>query len=97
MSDINGADLLRVALQAAVPLWVQEVQSWSTESRLAVARECADVVASKGDVLQFGGKRGEAAAAFNALARGLACCAYQPGGVTFLGDHYEAEVQTDAN
>lgn len=94
MSDINGADLLRVALQAAVPLWVQEAAIWSAEYRLTVARESADVVASKGDVLQFGGEKGEAAKAFNALARGLACCAYQPGGVTFMGDHYEAEETT---
>jgi hypothetical protein len=90
----STADLMRTSLAAAVPLWIAEVSGWSTERRLATARECADVVASKGDVLQFGGKRGEAAEAFNALARGLACCAYQPGGITFMGDHYEAEETT---
>jgi len=34
-------------------------------------------------------KRGESAAAFNALAKGLACAAFQPGGVKFLGDRWE--------
>ena len=32
----------------------------------------------------------ETAAAFNALAEGLACLAFSPGGVTFYGLHFEA-------
>jgi hypothetical protein len=78
-------ELMRTSLAAAVPLWIAEVSGWSTERRLATARECADVVASKGDVLQFGGKRGEAAAGFNALARGLACCADLLLGESWIG------------
>jgi hypothetical protein len=89
---VSARDLMSTSLQVAVPLWIEEVRGWTVERRVATARESADVVASKGDVLQFGGKKGEAAEAFNALARGLACCAYQPGGITFLGDHYEVEV-----
>jgi hypothetical protein len=81
--------LLRTALQAAVPLWIHDVRDWTPERRVEVAREAAPLLASKGDVLMFGGRRGEAAEVFNALARAVACCAYQPGGVTVFGDHWE--------
>jgi hypothetical protein len=86
---VSTTDLLRISLSSAVPLWISDVRDWEPERRVAAARECADVIAAHGDDLQFGGRH--AADAFNALARGLACCAYQPGGITFLGDHYEVE------
>lgn len=84
---MSTTDLLRVSLQAAVPLWIADVRDWEPERRVEAARGCADVIAAHGDDLQFGGRH--TADAFNSLARGLACCAYQPGGVTFLGDHWE--------
>jgi hypothetical protein len=79
------------ALQCAVPLHIQDVRGWTAEQRVAYCREHADTVASQGDVLQFGGKKGEAAKLFNILARCLACLAYQPGGVKLFGCHWEAE------
>jgi hypothetical protein len=83
--------LLRIALSATVPLWIEKLRArpWSyVEMR---ARECAQVVAEKGDVLQYRSKKaGESANAFNHLAEGLACCAFAIGGVRFLGDHYIA-------
>lgn len=74
-------DALDITLQLAVPLHIDELRNRDDQQRIAVARRCADVVASHGDDLQYGGKR--CAAAFNALALGLAAAAYQPGGVTF--------------
>jgi hypothetical protein len=80
--------VLRVSLQAAVPLHMHEVRDWSFDQRAGAAAECADVIAAHGDDLMYGGKH--TADAFNKLALGLACAAYQPGGINFLGDHWEA-------
>lgn len=66
---------LYVALEAAVPLQAMELKArGSSSERLAIlAREAGQLLAEKGDVLQFGSKRkGETAEIFNALARGIA-------------------------
>ena len=90
-SSVPDSDLLRTTLSAAVPLWIERVRGYSEERRLDRARECAQVIAEKGDRILFRGKKvGETAAAFNALAEGIACAAFQPGGLDFLGDHWEA-------
>jgi len=81
--------LLMIALDAAVPLWMLEVADWSWERRQAEAQRCSQVIAEKGDVLQFGGKG--CAEAFNATALGLAIGAYAPGGITFNGRHWIQE------
>jgi hypothetical protein len=85
----NAAFLMKTVLQVAVPMWLDRLAVMTDEERGMVAtkwaHDAADVVASQGDVLQFGGKPGEAAAAFNALARGLAALSTAPGGVRFLG------------
>lgn len=81
------SELLRTTLALAVPLWIDSVRGWSHERRGRAAAECAEVIASHGDDLMFGG--GHTADAFNKLALGIACAAYQPGGITFLGDHWE--------
>lgn len=49
------------------------------------AGELAQVIAEKGDVLMFRGKKGESAHAFNALAEAITLAACMPGGVRFLG------------
>lgn len=77
---------LIIALDAAVPLHVLLMRDWPEHRRINEARWAAQVVAAKGDVLQFGGRG--AAHAFNALAKGLAVAAYAPGGVTFSGRHW---------
>ena len=79
-----------ITLEVAVPLWIEDVRSWTTERRMNRAAICGQHIAEKGDVLQFGGKKGEAAEAFNRLAEGLAILAYWPGGVTFSGVRWEA-------
>jgi hypothetical protein len=87
-----STDALTISLEAAVPLWIDKHKHTSVEARIARARELADVVAGHGDDILFRSKRkGESAKAFNALAEGLALMAYQPGGVSFAGEHWEAQ------
>lgn len=82
-------DLLPIALSAAVPLWIDELASLTTAERLAMAQECSQVIAEHGDIILYrGGKKGETAAAFNMLAKGIAIGAYQPGGITAFGQHW---------
>jgi hypothetical protein len=86
--------LLSSALAAAVPLWIAELkgESWDTIQQLA--RDSAQLVAEKGDLLMYRSKkRGESAAIFDALARGLACLAFCPAGVRFLGNHWQAKLE----
>lgn len=90
-----AADTLLIALEAAVPLWILELQHIRDrrvreQTRMKWAKDAAAAIAHKGDVLQYGSKkRGEAADAFNHLARGLAVGSFQPGGITFAGKHWE--------
>lgn len=93
MSAINTNPALTSGLQAAVPLWILQLAAHDQAARDRIrtrwAREAAEAVAHRGDVLQYGGgKRGEAARVFNCLARGLAAAAYNPGGITFAGIHW---------
>lgn len=82
--------VMTIALEAAVPLYIGDLarQPWQEVER--IAHESADVIAAKGDDLQFGGRKGSAAIAFNALARGLAALAFCQGGVKFAGLHFAA-------
>ena len=80
---------LAESLAFAVPLWIDDIRDLTDEQRIARAKRCGAAVAERGDVLQFGSsKPGKAAEVFNALAEGLACAAYQPGGITFAGRHW---------
>jgi hypothetical protein len=81
-------DALVETLALAVPLRIWELRGRTPEQRMTIAKRCGQHVAEHGDSLMFGGKKGRAAAAFNALAEGLAVAAYQPGGVSFAGRHW---------
>lgn len=89
---MSDHDLLNLALQTAVPLWVDRLLDRDDiggymESR---APEIGQIVAEKGDVILYRSKRrGQSAYAFNALAEGIALGSFLPGGVTFMGTHYE--------
>ncbi len=90
------AELMRMTLAVAVPMWIDRCKLRPMGGLLECAAECGQYIAEHGDVAQFRGKKkGETAAAFNRLAEGLAILAFVPGGVTFLGDHWEA-VHPDA-
>ena len=88
MSDLLDKHPELGLLAVAVPLYVMEVRAWTEKQRLAAARECGQYIASHGDDLMFKSKKGKPAAAFNKLAMGLACAAFQPGGITFAGLHF---------
>lgn len=85
---------MTIALDAAVPLRIMEIRqggrdAWLVEL-LAKRKQWIAEICEKGDVLQFGGKKGEAAALFNNLALGLAHLAFVDGGVRFAGRHWVA-------
>ena len=84
-------DALVETLALAVPLRIWELRGRTPQQRAVIARRCGQHIAEHGDSLMFGGKKGAAANAFNALAEGLAVAAYQPGGVTFAGRHWCAD------
>jgi hypothetical protein len=84
--------LLLTALQVAVPMRIMDLRALPPGARTNQIRwwaeDAAGVIAARGDILQYGGKRGKSAAAFDWLARGLAAAAFSPGGITFLGVHW---------
>jgi hypothetical protein len=92
MSDHNTIvrELLTCTLAAAVPLRLAELDSLAGETRTDVIRawreDALEQILAHGDIILYPAKkRGETAAAFNTLARGLAVMALNPGGVAFIG------------
>lgn len=86
----RDVEVLKICLSAAVPLWIFQFKQLTEAERLQIAHDAAPVVAEKGDVLQFGSKKkGAQAAVFNHFARGVAAAAFQPGGITVMGMHFE--------
>lgn len=90
--DSMTEELLRISLQAAVPLWIERLRNLPEEALLRRAQECGQHIAEHGDIILYRGKKkGQTAEAFNRLAEGLACMSFVPGGVVFLGDRWEAK------
>ena len=76
--------LLEVTLEAAVPLRILELRHASGEERVRLAREASGHIAEHGDLILYRGPcPGGTARAVGWLITGLACAAYQPGGVRF--------------
>lgn len=85
-------ELIRTALEVAVPLWIEELKGQPWDYIEARSKVCAQVVAEKGDVILYRSKKkGESAAAFNALAEGVACLSFVPGGADVFGLHFETK------
>jgi hypothetical protein len=83
-------ELLRASLLVAVPLWVLELGRMSAEDIMSRCRACAAHIAEHGDIILYKSKKGGGSAeAFNRLAEGLACLSFAPGGVKFLGLHFD--------
>lgn len=80
-------DHLRLCLELSVPIWIEKLRHQPTSYLLERARVCGQVVAERGDIIQFRSKtKGASGEAFSRLAEGLACLALTAqGGVTFLG------------
>jgi hypothetical protein len=87
--DFDGNPALTITLSAAVPLHIEEIRDWTPEQRMEKAQGLAGIIAHKGDQLLYGGP--DCAETFNALALGLACLAYVPGGVKLFGLEFQAE------
>lgn len=92
MSSTDAPFLLKLHVEAMVPLAIHDLirhggpTSWHQEQ----ARELAWSIAECGDILIYkSDKKGETAKIMNKLIGGLAILAFQPGGITFLGLHFE--------
>ena len=93
MSFETTMDHLRVALSAAVPLCILELEARGClmEDDMRACKDISQFLGGKADLLMFRVNRcGEAAEVFSQLARGLAILSFAPGGVTFLGEHWES-------
>jgi hypothetical protein len=95
-TTVNHNWLLQASLELAVPLWISKLQYKPMDYVLERARECGQMVASHGDIIQFKSPKSSketvgTASAFNHLAEGIACLAFAPGGVTVFGLHWEAK------
>lgn len=85
LSVASGASLdqgaLRTALRLVVPMWVKQIRN-EKESREEIAVKAAMLKEFAGDT----------ASEISVLAPYLACLAFAPGGVDFLGDHWEEKL-----
>lgn len=90
----HAAELLRLTVECAVPLWIERAKHMTEAERTSRASMCAQIIAEKGDVIMFKSKKaGETAGAVNALCEGLALCSFAPGGVKFLGLVFETRLE----
>lgn len=81
------------AFDAAIMLYCLELhaQGGPTPEQWARLPEFSQVLAERADVMLFGGgKKGEAADMFNKTCFAVACLSFVPGGITFMGRHYES-------
>lgn len=83
-------------LGLAVPMWIDRMRAWDPDRRAFTGRELVETIAYEQSVAALAdpeargtAKKGEKARAFNAIAQGLACLAFCPGGVVFAGHHWE--------
>ena len=86
---MKADQLLPETLALAVPLWIDEIRDWPPKYRCSRARECSRLMTESlhggAELLWQVKPRGETATFFNLLALGIACCAYQPGGIRAFG------------
>lgn len=87
----DAHELLHETLALAVPLWIERCARLGPKGRRMRAQVCANHVGTYGDLIQFrGSKPGRSGEVFNRLAEGIAIAAFQPGGITAFGWHFEA-------
>ena len=86
--------LMTTMLDAAVPLYIERLKAMEPGEREIIWRQWIDGAEDSGvftEVLPAGGgKPGQAATAFNGLAKALAALAFVPDGVPFGNSTYEA-------
>lgn len=94
------AEHIRLLLEAAVPLRIYELRRTSPEMRQRMAHDAAQEIAEKGDLILFKvpkekkSTRRDRQNAISALITGIACGAYQPGGIRPFGLHFEVKDET---
>jgi hypothetical protein len=84
--------LLKLCIEATVPFMILDIieQGGIKDYHLEEARRYVDIIASEGDLILYRSKKkGQTARAFNALCRLLAIGAFFPGGIKFMGMHFE--------
>lgn len=81
---------LRPSLECAVPLHVLSIKRMGYLPE--IPEGMADLIASRGDVLMFGEKKGDAASIFNKLALTIAILSFAPGGIRVFGNHWESKL-----
>lgn len=90
--------LLRDTLQVAVPLWQMEFQDCPWSELQQKIREAQEILAENAEYLLFYSKKekdkGKAAAAFNAVAKGIAILSFVPGGVELFGQRWIGELKS---
>jgi hypothetical protein len=83
-SATDPSEVIVEALEVAVPLWIGRLYHLPVEDRLqriaAVDRAIVDLTVERPGMIRE---------RFNALAEGLALLSFVPGGVSFLGRHWE--------
>jgi hypothetical protein len=92
MASKETEQLLRIALEAAVPLWIERMREVPWEELQKISGDAAQYIAEHGDALMYKTK-GRTAEAFNRLAQALAILSLVPGGVKFLGLHFETKAE----
>lgn len=85
---------LPLMLSVAVPLEIERLRQFGgpTDADYSSMAGIVDRLGNRGDVLLFGGPKGEPARLFSDLARALAVMAFLPGGVTAFGQTWEAAI-----
>ena len=93
-SRLSGNNaILKISLEAAVPLWIAEIEraGGPSDEDYQTCRDFAGTLAEKGDRILYRSKvKGETAQLFNALARSIAVMAFCPGGIRLFGMRWEA-------
>lgn len=92
MGEFNQQEqLLKSMLPMAVTMNIMDFKRLPWSQLQEIATYASQYVAEKGDNILFKGpKKGDTAKAFNELAKGIAVASFAPGGVKFLGMHFEA-------
>jgi hypothetical protein len=85
-------ELMQLTLMVGVPLCMHKIKSTGGPFRSDIKRahEFAEILAEKGDVLQYGSRdQGEVANLMAQLIEAVAILACLPGGVDVFGMHWE--------
>jgi hypothetical protein len=92
-NDLTPPHLMPM-LELSVRMRLSELKLTTWEEQIQAGRhqELAQIIAEKGDTIMFRGKKkGESAAAFNALAESIAMACLVPGGIRFMGYWWTAD------